>query len=191
MEIETYEQNEITPEGIESNEEQIALINELGLEGQQSLISGDGVDLCPYPLMTDEERYIYKTILPKKSSIEEYKDGPIPLRVLQVIAHAKTLDTFKYLYIYSEPSIDVDDPILIGTNESYWDLDHNNPVWLLARWGKELAPLHELKVMADKINSTRLVQKFSKRIDDMKMAIQRIHDGTASLPEMMEESRSW
>jgi len=185
MQVETYEQNEVSESGIESNEEQIALINKLGLVGQQSLISGD-TEVCPYPLITDEERYIYSTILPKKSSINEYKDGPIPVRVLQVIAHAKTLDTFTHLYIYSEPSVDVDDPILVGTNESYFEFKSKSyRCWMLARWGKELAPLPELRQLADKINTKKLINQFSEEIDNLKATIERIKNGTANLQELV------
>ncbi len=93
VQVETYEVPEVAYDGtVESSEEAITLIRSLGLQGQEKLISGNKNDVrSPYRKMTKEEFIVYSSLFEDKTPIDKYGDEPIPLRVLQVAAHAKDL----------------------------------------------------------------------------------------------------
>jgi hypothetical protein len=147
MLVETYEQTEVDADGVvECEAEALELIEQLGLEGQQKLLSrkegSDETVRCPYRKMTSEEGFIYGRLLTKHVKLHEYAEGPIPVRVLQVAAHAR--DMFDHLYVWSTENADIKDPILIGIKgEAY-----NGERFLLARWGDELETLANLAVLA-------------------------------------------
>lgn len=144
MQVETYEVTEQF--GIEKHEDEaeaIALIRSLGLEGQQSRLSnvGGSAQANPYRKMTREEAFVYSRICPQRTDVNRYESGWIPLRVLQVIAHAKPL--FAHLVILHPEDVRID-PVLVGTAEKYGAHgDH-----ILARWGDVLEPLDVLRERA-------------------------------------------
>ncbi len=95
MQVETYEVTE--QYGIDKTEceaEAIALIESLGLTGQQNRLAetenGDKIAV-PYRKMTQEESFVYRRICPKRTKLENYESGWIPLRVLQIAVHAKLM----------------------------------------------------------------------------------------------------
>lgn len=146
MQIETYEIEEHTTEGRDSFEieaEAEALITSLGLDGQQKLLrASDDPDVTtktriPYRRMTAEEARVYKTLYPEASEVEHYDTGPIPLRVLQVVAYAKPL--FDGLEVWG-PITEDPDPVLVGTLKD----GHRVEQYLLARWGDALEPFETL-----------------------------------------------
>lgn len=143
MKVETYEvelvsQNEM--QALANEGETIELIESLGLDGQKTLMNPETKTVIPYRHMTKQERFVFRTLFPNKCCVKEYKAGPIPLRVLQVIAHVKTLahKDMSYLEVWY-PEQGIDDPVLVARPSSYAD-----PVFLLARWGKALDPFAKL-----------------------------------------------
>lgn len=139
MQVETYEieeQDETTaPEAIE--EEAKALVEELGLSGQQSLTHthADGVtERVPYPKMTQEEAVVYRTLFPTETPVEKYEGGIIPVRVLQVVKHCRDLGLT--LVVWHSPQYQPD-PVLVGKLGT-------NTLFRLARWGSALAPYKKL-----------------------------------------------
>lgn len=146
MQVETYEATETMADGTqECDAEALALIDQLGLEGQQKLNrpNQDGnIKRNPYRKMTAAEAFVYERLLSEQTPINNYADGPIPLRVLQVVAHAR--DLFDHLYVWHAPNADIKDPILVGINGETW----SNERFILARWADELAPLDELMKLA-------------------------------------------
>lgn len=137
MKIETYEQSELDADcQPECEAEAVALIEQLGLKGQKQLLKkkSDGeTGRIPYRQLTIEEAYVYRTLLTKETCLREYGDAPIPLRVLQVAAHAKEL--FDEVQVLSAPTAsDLKDPVLIGVAKR----GHEKDLYLLARWGEEL-----------------------------------------------------
>lgn len=156
MKVETYEtisldeQNgEIVNELV--SEEALALITELGLEGQQTLIERtqaggeEVVKRMPYRQITAEERAVYGAVMPYRTELRSYRDGAIPLRVLQIAAHAKEL--FDSLEVW-HPEAGRDDPLLVGYKKSgQWGRD----TYILARWGEELVDFETLRTKARKI----------------------------------------
>lgn len=140
MQVETYECHETASEPIEAAEEAIELIESLGLEGQKELISGESGEKqarCPYREMTDDERFVYHTLCPARIKLKDYKRTPIPLRVLQVAAHAQSLGLFKELIVLDKESAAEKDPVLVGVmaDKQYSWMGKD---YILARWGDEL-----------------------------------------------------
>lgn len=143
MQVETFECVETAAEPIEATEEAIGLIESLGLTGQNVFVRGKEEtgtardQRCPYREITAEERFVYLTLCPKESSLKNYSASPIPLRVLQIAAHANGLGMFNRLVVWDRESVAVKDPVLVAmTGEYEWST--NNKTFILARWGEEL-----------------------------------------------------
>ena len=142
MQIETFEVTEIGSDGtLDCGAESVALIERLELEGQKRLIANDGQQVVPYRRMTAEELFVYRMLLPQRIEVAKYESGPIPLRVLQVLAHARELGLFGRIEVWFPEEPREPDPLLAG-------IVGRNEAWLLARWGAELAPFAELLVRA-------------------------------------------
>lgn len=161
--IETFECSETAHEPIEAAEEAIALMEELGLAGQQELIRPKGdkpAARCPYREITKEEAFAYSVLCPTHVALERYKASPIPLRVLQVAAHAKSLGLFKSLEVWDRESVEIKDPVLVAiaeNKERYWE----RTTYILARWGEELETFSVLLKRA--INAKR--EQFTDAVD--------------------------
>jgi len=150
MKVETYEvisddpsqgDNALTNE-LESAEA-VVLIESLGLAGQRKLLvkigDADAPIRNPYRQMTQAERNIYGVMCPKVVELSEYEEGPIPIRVLQVAAHAK--EFFPRLEVWCDPG-SRDDPLLVGADHtSTYSVKVRH---LLARWGDVLYSMDEL-----------------------------------------------
>lgn len=160
MNVETYEEISIDEQhgavvDEQVSEEALAIIGALGLTGQQALINktpltddedGETTERrLPYRQITAEEAHVFGVLCPKRTKLEQYRDGPIPLRVLQVAAHAR--DMFTDLYVLSPATPRDEDPVLIGTRknpERSWQTD----TFILARWGNVLLPMEEMRALA-------------------------------------------
>lgn len=162
MEVETFEVTELLNPltlKVESPQETVDLINELNLEGQQTLTckTPEGTDRAtPYREMTKEEKFVYEIVLPEHEIIETFKAHIIPLRVLQVYQHALSLGiytTFKIWHAHEGP-----DPILLAKLGDEW----NAPLHILARWGEVLVPFQELKVKALAAFKSRLIRNIEQ-----------------------------
>lgn len=141
MQVETYECSETAAEPIEACEEAVRIMEELGLDGQKSLvqpaIDDKPVRRVPYREMTDEEQFVYGVLCPGRATLKAYNCGPIPLRVLQVAAHANGLGVYKELAIWHAKSREIPDPVLVATiqrGQYSWETQ----TFILARWGDEL-----------------------------------------------------
>lgn len=149
--VETYEETEQIPGDVApemQNTEAVAIIEKLGLKGQQQLMSPNTGDIpqnrIPYRLMRRDEWAVYSAICPDRTKLAAYEASPIPLRVLQVAAHAQETGFFKTIWVWSADKAAVKDPVLVGsTGESDWSINQSN-TYILARWGKELRNLSEL-----------------------------------------------
>lgn len=143
MLVETFECQETAAEPIEATEEAIRLIGELGLEGQQKLIRkseepGEFDKRNPYRLIRADEAFVYSILCPSVVALSQYDAGPIPLRVLQIAAHAQ--EFYKHLYVMYQPETAEKDPVLIGTDEKKYSYSQEitKKDAILARWGDEL-----------------------------------------------------
>lgn len=143
MEVETFECSETITEPIEATEEAVSILESLGLDGQLSLVkrTESGHDQrCPYREITADESFVYRTLCPTETPIERYNASPIPLRVLQIAAHAKETGMFEKLLVWDRASATVKDPVLVGQLSRYepgqsWK---TTVTYILARWGSEL-----------------------------------------------------
>ena len=140
MLVESYECQETASESIEASEEAVKLIEELGLEGQKSILSkNDDGDArrVPYSIANAEQLFVFQVLCPKAYKLSEYKRTPIPLRVLQIAAHANSLGYFREIVVWDTESPAEKDPVLVGIfqrGQYEWEVDR----YLLARWGEEL-----------------------------------------------------
>lgn len=133
MLVETYECEETKSEEPEAAAEAVALIERLELEGQLSLSSQKPGERFPYRKMDSEEQFVYGVICPKRTPLKKYADGAIPLRVLQVAAHAVHFFD-KDLEVWHKDTPAVKDPVLVGLkmNPNGWGEPER---FILARWG--------------------------------------------------------
>lgn len=157
MLVETFEQKvEHHPEACE---EASRLIEELGLVGQQTLTNPEQAETrCPYRQWHADEMEVYSLLCPSTDKAEDYDADTIPLRVLQVLAHAKSLEIYETFRVLHAANPAVKDPVLVGVpTGQQW----SRSKWhILARWGAEL---DEFPVLADK--AARL--KAAKMLDEV------------------------
>lgn len=149
MQVESFECVETASEPIEATEEALALIESLGLEGQKEFCSerNGHATRSPYRKITQEEFFVYRTLCPQRTKLHEYSDGPIPLRVMQIAAHATQLKIGPYLHVWHRAILAVKDPVLVATDSEYiseWSDRFSDKIWILARWGEELETFHTL-----------------------------------------------
>lgn len=165
MKIETFEVISIDEQdgqvvNEQVSEEAMALIESLGLEGQRELLAereagGEAVMVRnPYRKMSGEEFAIFSAVLPRRVVIERYNDGPIPLRVLQIAAHAKDLFDDVVIWCPADPA--KPDPLLVGVKGgTTWQGNtagrSGGDSFLLARWGEVLEPMDTLREQAKRL----------------------------------------
>lgn len=144
MQVETYECIETAAEPIEACEEAVAIMEQLGLDGQKALVNPKSEEKpaarCPYREITKEESFAYRVLCPHSHKLKDYARSPIPLRVLQIAAHAQSLNNFKEMIVWDAESAIDPDPVLVATmpGAKYsWE----TRTFILARWGEVLEPL--------------------------------------------------
>ena len=131
MKVEEYTCEEL-PQSVEATEEVRSLLRQLGAQGQEALYEESGEAVPSYRKMTPVEYAVYKTLLPQREPIEKYNAGPIPLRVLQIAAHAK--DQLTGTLVVWHQGVGKDDPLLTLRPGNEWSSDY----YILARWAEEL-----------------------------------------------------
>jgi len=142
MQVESYECQEVAAEPAEISEEAARLIAECGLEGQQALYQPKTPEKTagrvPYRRMTAEEEFVFKQLCPQTTPAKQYRDDAMPLRVLEIVAHAQSLDFFESVVVWHRESVNVQDPVLVGIHvpdpKANWT-KHN---YILARWAEAL-----------------------------------------------------
>lgn len=153
MQVETYEIEDATSEAsaMANDAAAVELIEKLGLAGQSSLMNKDTVTRVPYRAMEKQEMLIYRALCDEDVALEQYSADAIPVRVLQVAAHAKETGMFKKLRVWYPSEARIDDPVLVGviTKKLYpdkpeYDSLTSDTFYILARWGKTLLPLEKL-----------------------------------------------
>lgn len=165
FEIEDASHSDATTMAADS--EAIELITSLGLTGQQTLVNGATVTRLPYRALEKREQLVYRALCDATSLVEAFNAETIPLRVLQVISHAKETELFNHLEVWYPKTYKVDDPVLLGVKKvllypdkpQYSNLT-SDVYYLLARWGKCLLPFEQLEAMAvemlRKVRATKL-----------------------------------
>lgn len=172
MPVETFECQETSAEPIEIAEEAIGLIEELGLEGQLSLVRKADAEKpmsvatrWPYRVMTAEEVFVYGVLCPTRTEMKSYADGPIPIRVLQIAAHAKSVRPELQLFVWHRAVPGVKDPVLVA--QTHDELNSWNTGFLrfiLARWGEELEAFSTLMRKACSSQRERLASEAERLV---------------------------
>jgi hypothetical protein len=175
MQVETFECQETATETTEISQEAIALVERLNLAGQLSLIDrSSDIEVpqrCPYRQMKADEQFVYTLLCPNKESVDHYAGSPIPLRVLQVLEHAKSLNIFESFHIWSAEG-QIKDPVLVAMQPvacSTW----SKLVFILARWGDKLDAFSQLATKAGEIQrgrfKTALIRRASMTRNDLEL----------------------
>lgn len=174
MKVETYEVEQENTEiaQLAADGESAMLIEKLGLNGQKTLMNTDTGTMLPYRLITKEENAVFSTLFPIKTRIEEYKSGPIPVRVLQVAAFVKELgrSDMKILEVW-HPEDAKDDPVLVAREESW-----RGTIYLLARWGQALLSFDELREKAVEKLKAVCVGKLKKARAEVESELAHVED---------------
>lgn len=182
--VETFECPEVASEPIEACEEAIRIAEELGLTGQLEMCrkreGDDRGTRCPYREMTDEELFTYKVLCPESVDASKYSASPIPLRVLQVFSHAKTIPQFKKFEIWDRVSMEIKDPVLVAFNGDRWS--SSTKAFILARWGAELETFITLRQRAFDVMRKRVEQlSHASNADLMKQVTFSSFDSSATI----------
>jgi len=186
MQIETYElvENDIQDQTPEINEEALQLIEKLGLTGQQELITkpGEGSEtrdlLMPYPEATGEQIFVFRSLCPEQVVIDRYKRTAIPLRVLQVAAHADSLGFFDEIQVWDVRTHVEKDPVLVGIKKQG---QYNTPhYYLLARWGTELDDWGTMLTRAVEVARSNLIEHMRKVTAKAKLDTEAAKNATAA-----------
>ena len=177
MKIETYEVEEITGElGVmAADSEAMELINKMGLHGQIAAANPETATRFPYALMSDLQHVVFKTVFPNRTNIEEYADGLIPLRVLQVAAHVKELGVGKLVVWHTQSA--KEDPLLVAKVT----MNGGERFYLLARWGDALLEFDALVEKAKAIWKSKAAAKLKSEASKYTAALNDIEDIASAL----------
>ena len=183
MQVETFEQTEVDCDGtVEKDAEVLALISSLALEGQGKLLSVDGKKRVPYREMSKREVFVYSQVFPSKEPAHQYQAGPIPLRALQVLAHAHDLVIFKKLEVWHNANLK--DPVLVAFKEPYGSIP-----FILARWGEALVPFAELEKLACNMARAKFGAKLKGIAQQVKADLEKLVEfDDAELAAVLEVS---
>lgn len=139
--VETFECTETASEPIEASEEAARIIETLGCSGQAMLLSTvadtQRLTRCPFRLITADEDFTYRVLCPQETPLKDYRNSPVPLRVLQIAELASSLGMFEKFIVWDRVSAAEKDPVLVATRKNpttTWQTD----TYILARWGSEL-----------------------------------------------------
>jgi hypothetical protein len=137
--VEVYVESElqelITDAG--KTDEWKAKVQELGLDGQQSLIAGKKSPI-PFPNLNSAMEHVYTTLCPSKQEFRVYNRTTMPTRVLEAIGLCVKENYFEKMEVWFDEI--APDPVLVGY--------HNKEMYLIARWGDELRSFPELRTLA-------------------------------------------
>lgn len=183
MQVETYEVEELTGEAsnMAADSEASELIASLGLGGQRRLLNPDTVTRQPYRLITKEENAVFTTLFPNQSKLCDYADGIIPLRVLQLVAHAKESGFFNKGFYVWHPEPGKSDPVLVGHVERPVQTWTTTDTYLLARWGDALLPFEDLRKKAAAV----LVSKWKVALAQVQQQVKFCADNLELCAESM------
>ena len=180
MQIETFEIEESVDETTaEADAKAVELIEKLGLEGQLTLIKkvDDKGRRLQYPEMTAQEIAVYTSIFPARTLLKTYSHSAIPVRVLQVAAHA--VEFCDRVQVWHKKHRDPD-PLLVGLKGPEYS---PNKFYRLARWGDALKDFSELIKEAREIIRQQIKGQLEQTIVSAKVKLE-------SLDSLVEEKLS-
>lgn len=167
MKIETYEQELESTEiaQLAADGEYAMLVDQLGLNGQRQFIQQENEvaasPVFPYRRMTKIELRVFKFHCPITTKLTEYRSEAMPVRVLQVAAHALSCNFLHHITVWHPEDAKLD-PVLVG-HKTEW----GEELYLLARWGavwKDFAALTEEAIKGWKRLRKAQLEKAQKEI---------------------------
>lgn len=169
MQVETFEiEEQVGGTSPEVEAEAKALIEKLGLEGQQSLINPGGQgERFQYPKMTKVQAVVYRAVFPETSKLKDYSHGIIPVRVLQVAAHAREFCDHLEVWHSRVPH---PDPLLVGRKGS----EYAGVLYMLARWGEALVDFSEMVKQAKEIIRVEFTSQIHHHIEKLEGKLKRV-----------------
>jgi hypothetical protein len=186
MLVESFEIQETAAEPIEACEEANRLIEELELDGQKTLLVPETPQAArmPYPEATAEQIFVFRVLCPQMYKLKEYRRAPIPLRVLQIAAHAQSLKFFRELLVWD--AVTEKDPVLVGAKtDPQWTWRDN--YYLLARWGEELESWPTLVKRA----ITRKRQQITEAVEAAVTRAKAFLPESMTTAELIEKGFDW
>ena len=178
IQIEEFALSEVVDQEVEECVEALELIEKLELEGQNKL-KGKDEKIMPYPEMTREQKFILDVLTPSHVVLKKYSRTAIPLRVLQIAAHATAIAFFNELQVWDTEGVDKD-PVLVG-KKSY-------NYFLLARWGEHLENWTMMLQRATKKARDGMLGKLSQCRCDLDSRIARLGSDTFSQDDLEKTS---
>lgn len=169
MQIETYEIEE-SSETAECDAKAIELIEKLGLDGQRSLVKhvDETGKRLQYPEMTAQEIAVYTAIFPQHTALKTYSHSAIPIRVLQVAAHA--VEFCDRVSVWHKKHRDPD-PLLVGLKGPDYS---PSKIYRLARWGDALKDFSELVKEAREIIRAKIKGDLERKIAEANVNLQSL-----------------
>lgn len=182
VQVETFEIEDASSEASAMANDAAAqeLIEKLGLSGQSRLLNKETVTRVPYRAMEASELLVYKALCDADAKLEDYSADSIPVRVLQVAAHAKECGMFTQLRVWYPSEARIDDPVLVGIIKTHTYPDHPekwmreitaDKFYMLARWGKTLLSFEQLEAQAVKLCRSRRVNELKKAMREAELAL--------------------
>lgn len=175
MQVETYEIEDARTSDASTmalDAEAAELVEKLGLHGQKQLQNPETLTRCPYPVADKDDLVVFRALNQETCTPEDYSLDPIPVRVLQVLAYAKELNFFTRFEIWYPKAARVEDPVLVAFRTyrppgRSWD---TTDAYVLARWGKSLLPLEQLRNMAISMLRPKVQHKLAEMQADLDKA---------------------
>jgi hypothetical protein len=136
-------------------------IDELGLEGQKSVLGGNETSTVPYPYMNTMMVNLYGTLCPSKVEVKEYSKTPIPKEVLEQLRFTIKEQHFQGIEIWYDDKSP--DPVVVGKTFKWYG--YKDGTYLQDKDGKQLTfnSKEELEAEAEKQGWT----KYSKYTQDV------------------------
>jgi len=189
--VETYEVTESDVTGLTPDAELAEceeLVHNMGLTAQLKFVTKDDESVGsivhnPYRNLTAIERRICLILFPACTEIEKYGSSPIPLRVLQVAAHAHGLGMKCWVFHPADPNTD---PVLVGTMGKASDhgpkySSDTASAYLLARWGAALESWDVLAEKAKTVYAATRRAKLRKEIAEQSAELMALETSTDSI----------
>ncbi len=203
MAVEIYDQREIVVDGelqirLEDDERALALIDEMGLTGQQQIntpssgamitIDSDEPVRNGFEKVSRMQQIVINNLFPTHCEIEKYDNGCIPLRVLETARECRKL--FTYVYVCYAPPAELVDPILVAVNKEWstWSSSVGKDAFMIARWGDALMSWVDLFAEAKAKKCLEIEEALTDMVAAAKYQLQRIKGGAVPEDESLDGS---
>lgn len=156
-------------------------IEELGLEGQKSVLVMKDKSPIPFLWMNNSLIATFSTLCPTKVNIDKYDKTPIPLEILELVSLSKKEGYFDLIQVWYN---DVDkDPVVVGysidqeykNRESYYQEVYSKK-YLIGRWADMKASLDTLIDRAKQVYIQMTTASYKQQIRDYQRRLEDIED---------------